>query len=113
MYVIHPNICTYIDVTLPLIPVQPSFFGVCDTFLEESFTHLIKDIFFFGYRSAMRMPTCSLALQAQDYVPGGELFTLLCQLGRFAEELARFYVAEVVLAIEHLHERGIAYRDLK
>lgn len=33
--------------------------------------------------------------------------------GRFPEETARFYGAEVLLAIEHLHRHGIIYRDLK
>jgi serine/threonine protein kinase len=32
---------------------------------------------------------------------------------KFSEEKARFYTAEIVLAIEYLHNRGIIYRDLK
>ena len=31
----------------------------------------------------------------------------------FLEETARFYVCELVCAIEHLHDLGIVYRDLK
>lgn len=48
-----------------------------------------------------------------DYVPGGELFSLLSECGRLPEEKAKFYAAEVVLAFEYLHEHNIAYRDLK
>ena len=38
-----------------------------------------------------------------DYICGGELFTHLHQRGRFTEEEARFYIAEIVLALECLH----------
>jgi serine/threonine protein kinase len=31
----------------------------------------------------------------------------------FSEDVARFYLAELLLAIEHLHGLGIVYRDLK
>ncbi|KAL2017070.1 hypothetical protein VTK56DRAFT_2643 [Thermocarpiscus australiensis] len=50
-----------------------------------------------------------------DYVPGGELFTYLRRFRRFDEDVARFYAAEIVLILEHLHEQqgGIAYRDMK
>ncbi|KAH6628435.1 kinase-like domain-containing protein [Chaetomium tenue] len=50
-----------------------------------------------------------------DYVPGGELFTYLRKFRRFDEDMARFYAAEIVLILEHLHEHqgGIAYRDMK
>ena len=48
-----------------------------------------------------------------DYFTGGELFFHLKSEGRFTEERARFYAAEIVLAIEILHQNTIAYRDLK
>ncbi|RHY35718.1 hypothetical protein DYB25_014201, partial [Aphanomyces astaci] len=44
---------------------------------------------------------------------GGELFTFLRRRERFEEAAARFYVASVVLAFEHMHQKMIAYRDLK
>jgi len=48
-----------------------------------------------------------------DYFTGGELFFHLKSEGRFTEERARFYAAEIILAIEILHQNTIAYRDLK
>lgn len=48
-----------------------------------------------------------------DFINGGELFTHIRREGRFSENRARFYAAEIVIAIEHLHLHGIIYRDLK
>eukprot|EP00128_Syssomonas_multiformis_P014602 Colp12_sorted_trinity150504_noHs@23531 len=48
-----------------------------------------------------------------EYVNGGEMFTHLHRFGRFTSDVARFYVAEVVLAFEYLHDLDIVYRDLK
>ncbi|KNE65047.1 AGC/PKA protein kinase [Allomyces macrogynus ATCC 38327] len=48
-----------------------------------------------------------------EYVSGGELFTYLRRVGRLHPNAARFYAAEIVTAIEHLHAREITYRDLK
>lgn len=48
-----------------------------------------------------------------DYMKGGELFYHLRHLGRFTEDRARFYTAEVILAFEALHSKRIIYRDLK
>jgi len=48
-----------------------------------------------------------------EYLSGGELFMHLEREGIFLEEHACFYVAEITLALEHLHRQGIIYRDLK
>ena len=48
-----------------------------------------------------------------DYCAGGELFCHLQRLGKFAEPRARFYTAELVLALAHVHALGVVYRDLK
>ncbi|KAK8392931.1 hypothetical protein O3P69_013154 [Scylla paramamosain] len=48
-----------------------------------------------------------------EYVNGGELFFHLNQERFFPEERARFYGAEICLALGYLHERKIIYRDLK
>jgi len=49
-----------------------------------------------------------------DYVPGGELFTYLKKNKKFTLEQTRFYAAEVLLALEYLHNvLNTIYRDLK
>ncbi|KAL5017605.1 hypothetical protein ScPMuIL_007194 [Solemya velum] len=48
-----------------------------------------------------------------EYLPGGELFMQLEREGIFMEDTACFYLAEICMAIEHLHAQGIIYRDLK
>lgn len=49
-----------------------------------------------------------------DYCPGGEIFSYLRKQKRFPESVARFYICEIVLILEFLHEKeGVAYRDLK
>ncbi|KAH8836942.1 hypothetical protein MCOR07_006570 [Pyricularia oryzae] len=48
-----------------------------------------------------------------DYMSGGELFWHLQKEGRFEEKRAKFYIAELILAIQHLHNNDIVYRDLK
>uniref|UniRef100_A0A0D9XEV7 Protein kinase G11A n=1 Tax=Leersia perrieri TaxID=77586 RepID=A0A0D9XEV7_9ORYZ len=50
-----------------------------------------------------------------EFCPGGDLHTLRQrQPGKhFSEQAAKFYVAEVLLALEYLHMLGIIYRDLK
>lgn len=49
-----------------------------------------------------------------DYINGGQLFTVLRNGDSVADEkLARFYLAELVLALEYLHDHNIVHRDLK
>ena len=48
-----------------------------------------------------------------EYMPGGEMFYHLHMNDHFNENKARFYIAEIVLAIDHLHKNNILYRDLK
>ncbi|CAO3645811.1 unnamed protein product [Mucor hiemalis] len=48
-----------------------------------------------------------------EYATGGELFTHMAAENMFSEDVARFYLAELLLALEHLHGLGIVYRDLK
>ncbi|SPP85010.1 chromosomal serine/threonine-protein kinase JIL-1 isoform X2 [Drosophila guanche] len=48
-----------------------------------------------------------------DFAKGGELFTHLYHAEHFDEPRVRVYIAEVVLALEQLHQLGIIYRDIK
>lgn len=49
-----------------------------------------------------------------EYAQGGELFTRMLTEGMFPEETAAFYMAELILALNHLHHTvGVVYRDLK
>ncbi|XP_071532391.1 microtubule-associated serine/threonine-protein kinase 3 isoform X5 [Panulirus ornatus] len=48
-----------------------------------------------------------------EYVEGGDCATLLKAMGPLPPDMARFYFAETVLAVEYLHSYGIVHRDLK
>lgn len=48
-----------------------------------------------------------------DFVAGGELFSLLRKSQRFPDPVAKFFGAEVALALDYLHSMDIIYRDLK
>ena len=48
-----------------------------------------------------------------EFWPGGELFFHLQRVENFDEEVTRFYSAQMVLALEHLHKHDVIYRDLK
>ncbi|XP_030023579.2 cAMP-dependent protein kinase catalytic subunit 1-like [Manduca sexta] len=47
------------------------------------------------------------------YEAGGELYSLIKKLGPFSEILMQFYSAQIVLALEYLHNCSIIHRDLK
>ncbi|CAN8297879.1 unnamed protein product [Cochlearia groenlandica] len=69
-------------------------------FLPTLYTHFTSD---------------NLSCLVMECCPGGDLHVLRQkQPGRwFPEPAARFYVAEVLLALEYLHMLGVIYRDLK
>ncbi|KAF8398957.1 hypothetical protein HHK36_014822 [Tetracentron sinense] len=48
-----------------------------------------------------------------EYLNGGDLYSLLRNLGCLEEDVARIYIAEVVLALEYLHSLRVVHRDLK
>lgn len=47
------------------------------------------------------------------FVRGGELFMHLRLAHRFSEDRARFYAIQIAMAIGHLHDKKIIFRDLK
>lgn len=50
---------------------------------------------------------------AFEYVQGGEIFRLLRRENMFPNDVALFYITEIVCALEYLHSQKIAYRDIK
>lgn len=48
-----------------------------------------------------------------DFIRGGEMFTHLRKCKKFTEKRAKFYAAQVFLAVQYLHDLGFVYRDLK
>ncbi|TKY68041.1 Serine/threonine-protein kinase KIPK [Spatholobus suberectus] len=59
--------------------------------------------------------TNKLSCLVMEYCPGGDLHVLRQRQPSksFSEQATRFYVAEVLLALEYLHMLGVVYRDLK
>ncbi|KAF6777034.1 hypothetical protein AHF37_03392 [Paragonimus kellicotti] len=56
--------------------------------------------------------SCALYL-VMEYIPGGDMMSLLIKKGIFEESLARFYIAELILALESVHAMGFVHRDIK
>lgn len=48
-----------------------------------------------------------------EYLNGGDCASLIKVLGGLPEEWAKKYLGEVILGVEHLHDRGVIHRDLK
>ncbi|KAF8484576.1 AGC/NDR protein kinase [Russula ochroleuca] len=48
-----------------------------------------------------------------EFLPGGDLMTMLIKYDTFSEDVTRFYMAECVLAIEAVHNLGFIHRDIK
>jgi len=48
-----------------------------------------------------------------EYVPGGDMMTLLIKYDTFSESVTKFYIAEIILAIESIHNWGYIHRDIK
>ncbi|XP_018362475.1 PREDICTED: cAMP-dependent protein kinase catalytic subunit beta-like [Trachymyrmex cornetzi] len=55
----------------------------------------------------------SYVYMVMPFAQGGEMFTHLRRMGKFDESLAKFYAAQVALALEYLHHCSLIYRDLK
>ncbi|KAL5559475.1 hypothetical protein UlMin_035686, partial [Ulmus minor] len=48
-----------------------------------------------------------------EYLPGGDMMTLLMREDTLSEDVARFYIAQSVLAIESIHRHNYIHRDIK
>jgi len=71
--------------------------------LEGDF--VVKAIWTFTHRNFICFVT--------EYMIGGDLNTLLEDLGRLDEDQARFYFGQMILSVQSLHDLGIIHRDLK
>ena len=78
---------------------------------EREIMESIKSPFIVQLKFAFQTET--KLYMAMEYMKGGELFFHLRKCGRFTEERATFYAAEILLALEALHQRNFIYRDLK
>lgn len=81
------------------------------TMTERSVLGYIHHPFIVGLNMAFQ--TADKLFFVLDYCSGGELFFHLGKVGQFAEDRAKFYAAQIVLALEYVHKRGVIYRDLK
>uniref|UniRef100_A0A1B0CM81 Serine/threonine-protein kinase greatwall n=2 Tax=Lutzomyia longipalpis TaxID=7200 RepID=A0A1B0CM81_LUTLO len=59
------------------------------------------------------LQTASYVYLVMEYMVGGDLKSLLAMYGFFDEASAKFYAAEVALALQYLHNHGIVHRDIK
>eukprot|EP00638_Chattonella_subsalsa_P019464 CAMPEP_0117857334 /NCGR_PEP_ID=MMETSP0950-20121206/1823_1 /TAXON_ID=44440 /ORGANISM="Chattonella subsalsa, Strain CCMP2191" /LENGTH=448 /DNA_ID=CAMNT_0005706691 /DNA_START=8 /DNA_END=1351 /DNA_ORIENTATION=- len=57
--------------------------------------------------------TASKYMFCLEYCSGGEIFHHLLRRKKFSQEHARVYIAELVVALLHMHSKNILYRDLK
>lgn len=48
-----------------------------------------------------------------EFLPGGDMMTLLIKKDTFSEEMTQFYVAETASAIDYIHKLGFIHRDIK
>ncbi|XP_017084954.2 serine/threonine-protein kinase greatwall isoform X4 [Drosophila eugracilis] len=59
------------------------------------------------------LQSLSYVYLVMEYMVGGDLKSLLAMFGYFDEPTSRFYVAEMVMALQYLHQHGIVHRDIK
>ncbi|KAA0194032.1 Ribosomal protein S6 kinase beta-1 [Fasciolopsis buskii] len=78
---------------------------------ERNILEMIKHPFLVQLHYAFQTP--GKLYLVLEFLAGGELFMQLEKEGVFMENQASFYLAEITLAIGHLHSMGIIYRDLK
>jgi len=78
---------------------------------ERKILEALQHPFLMQLRFAFQTP--SKLYFVLDYYRGGELFFHLKKKRRFSQKETRFFIAEVALALGHLHSKDIIYRDLK
>ena len=76
---------------------------------ERRIMELIDHPFIVKLRYAFQTPQKLYFIM--DYCPGGELFFHIQKVERFNEDAAKFYGAQIALALDHLHKNNIIYRE--
>ena len=66
---------------------------------------VVRAIFTFSYETCIYF--------VMEYIVGGDFGDILYTYCALEEDVAKFYIAEIVLALEYLHSLGIVHRDLK
>ena len=79
--------------------------------VERNVLSYMKHPFIVGLNYAFQSPVRLYLIL--DYCPGGNLTSYIQRYKKFSEGTARFYLCEIILALEALHNCDIIYRDLK
>jgi serum/glucocorticoid-regulated kinase 2 len=79
--------------------------------LEKEILYNIEHPFIVGMDYVFQNPQRIFFIM--EFVEGGELFRHLVKIRRFPENQTRFMIAQIAIALGHLHEKQIVYRDLK
>ncbi|KAF4628032.1 hypothetical protein G7Y89_g10122 [Cudoniella acicularis] len=74
-------------------------------------TTITDSPFIVGLKFSFQTPTDLYLIT--NFMSGGDLFWHLQKEGKFDDKRAKFYIAELILALQHLHDHNIIYRDLK
>lgn len=78
---------------------------------EQQFLSKVKSIWIVDLKASFQEDDFLYLIM--EYLPGGDLMNLLIKKDKFTEEEARFYTAELILAIESIHKFDCIHRDIK
>jgi len=76
-----------------------------DVLVEADHQWVVK--MFYSFQDAVNL------YLIMEFLPGGDMMTLLMKKDTLSEEVSQFYVAETALAIEYIHKLGFIHRDIK
>lgn len=67
----------------------------------------------FIVRGVYTFQSTKFLYMVMEFMKGGDFSSLLESVGAFDEDSAKYYLAQIVLALEYLHKKGVIHRDLK